>query len=295
MENLEFTGERLTTSVESIHGVIEHLHRYAIAQKITKNKVVLDIASGEGYGSFLLSKDATKVYGVDIDEKSINHAKDKYITSKNIEFHIGSTDAIPLKDQSIDVVVSFETIEHHDRHDLMMKEITRVLKKDGVLIISSPEKSIYSERDPNNLYHIKELNLVELKDLLNNNFKNVILFNQRFVVGSLIHLMDKGIQSKFNLFDGDYLSIENELNNDDFYNKPYFNLSICSNVDITNYIEVGVSFFNGVKVVNKEKNDSTILIKRYEKQYNDIINSESFRIGHAITKKINFIRKFWKK
>ena len=39
MENLEFTGERLTTSVESIHGVIEHLHRYAIAQKITKNKI----------------------------------------------------------------------------------------------------------------------------------------------------------------------------------------------------------------------------------------------------------------
>ena len=81
MENLEFTGERLTTSLSSIHGVIEHLHRYAIAQKITKNKVVLDIASGEGYGSFLLSKEATKVYGVDIDEKSLNHAKVKYASS----------------------------------------------------------------------------------------------------------------------------------------------------------------------------------------------------------------------
>ncbi len=102
-------------------------------------------------------------------------------SSINIEFNLGSTDAIPLEDGSVDVVVSFETIEHHDKHDLMMKEISRVLKKDGVLLISSPEKSIYSERDPNNPYHIKEITLVEFRDLLNKNFKNVKLFNQRFV------------------------------------------------------------------------------------------------------------------
>lgn len=292
MENLEFTGERLTTSLSSVHGVIEHLHRYAIAQKITKNKVVLDIASGEGYGSFLLSKEATKVYGVDIDEKSINHAKVKYASSINVEFSLGSTDAIPLQDESVDVVVSFETIEHHDKHDLMMKEINRVLKKDGFLLISSPEKSIYSERDPNNPYHIKEITLVEFRDLLNRNFKNVKLFNQRFVIGSLIHLIDQDSESRFNLFDGDYSHIKNELDDDDLYNKPYFNLALCSNEDNNDHIEVGVSFFNGVRVIKEE---ISILKERFEKRYNTILNTESFKLGNSIIKKINLVRRFCKK
>lgn len=292
MKNLEFTGERLTTGLESVHGVIEHLHRYALAQKITKDKVVLDIASGEGYGSFLLSKNATKVFGVDIDEKSINHAKVKYAFSKNIEFNVGSTDAIPLADKSVDVVISFETIEHHNKHDLMMKEVSRVLKTDGVLLISSPEKSIYSERDPNNPYHIKELILDDFRDLLKRNFKNVELFNQRFVIGSLIHLIDQDSMSKFNLFDGDYLHIKNELDDDDFYNKPYFNLALCSNANNIDSLEVGVSIFNGVRVVKEE---ISVMKERYEKKYNAILNTESFKFGNSIIKKINLVRKFWKK
>jgi SAM-dependent methyltransferase len=292
MKNLEFTGERLTTGIESVHGVIEHLHRYAIAQKITKDKVVLDIASGEGYGSFLLSKSATRVFGVDIDEKAINHAKVKYALSKNIEFNLGTTDAIPLEDKSVDVVISFETIEHHDKHDLMMKEISRVLKSDGVLLISSPEKSIYSERDSNNPYHIKELILDDFRDLLKRNFKNVELFNQRFVIGSLVHLIDKDLMSKFNLFDGDYLHIKNELNEDDFYNKPYFNLALCSNIINNEHLEVGASFFNGVRVIKEE---ISVIKAGYEKKYTTILNTESFKLGNSIIKKINLVRKFWKK
>lgn len=292
MKNLEFTGERMTTGLGSVHGVIEHLHRYAIAQKITKNKVVLDIASGEGYGSFLISKSATKVFGVDIDEKSINHAKIKYASSKNIDFSVGSTDAIPLEDRSVDVVISFETIEHHDKHDLMMKEVSRVLKADGILLISSPEKSIYSKRDPNNPYHIKELTLDEFSNLLKRNFKNVKLFNQRFVIGSLIHLIDQDYESKFNLFDGDYLQIKDKLDEDDFYNNSYFNLAICSNVNNNDYVEVGSSIFNGVRVVKEEINE---LKESYEKQYNNILHTESFKLGNSIIKKINSVINFFKK
>lgn len=295
MENLEWTGERLTTELESVHGVIEHLHRYAIAQKITKNKVILDIASGEGYGSFLLSKNSVKVYGVDIDEKSINHSKVKYAASKNIEFIVGSTDAIPLPDNSVDVVVSFETIEHHDKQDLMMQEITRVLKKEGVLLISSPEKSIYSERDPNNPFHIKELTLDEFSGLLNRYFKIVNLFNQRFVIGSLIHLTDKNLKTKFNLFDGNYLNINNELADDIFYNKAYFNLAICSNKNTEEHLVVGVSFFNGVNVVNNEINRFKSNIDSLNYKYKSILNSESFKFGNFIIKKIKIFRRIWEK
>lgn len=288
MKNLEWTGERLTTELGSVHGVIEHLHRYAVAQKIIKNKIVLDIASGEGYGSFLLSKNSLKVYGVDIDEKSILHAKQKYSDTLNLEYILGSTSAIPLPDNSVDVVVSFETIEHHDEHSLMIKEILRVLKKDGILLISSPEKSIYNQRDPNNPYHIKELSLLEFKELLNKNFTYTHFFNQRFVIGSLIHLIDENSRSKFNLFDGDYSNIINEIGEDDFYNKPYFNLAICSNSEIKETLEIGFSFFNGVSVLKRE-------LEEYKMKYEKILNSKSFKVGNAILKKISIFRKIWKR
>jgi hypothetical protein len=127
---------------------------------------------------------------------------------------------------------------------------------------------------------------------LKRNFKNVELFNQRFVIGSLIHLINQDPMSKFNLFDGHYSHIKNELDDDDFYNKPYFNLALCSNASNNNYLEVGASIFNGVRVVKEE---ISVMKERYEKKYNTILNTESFKFGNSIIKKINLLRKFWKK
>ncbi len=288
MKDLEWTGERLTTAIESDYGVIEHLHRYALAQKIINDKIVLDIASGEGYGSSLMGITAKKVYGIDIDKKSVTHAKNKYSNHHNVEFLIGSTDKIPLESNSVDVVVSFETIEHHDEHDLMMQEIKRVLKVDGILLISSPEKSIYSERDPYNPFHIKELTLEDFEVLLNKYFKYNYLMQQRFVIGSFIHLIDIDKESKFNLFDGNYKKIESKLNEYDFFNKPYFNMAICSNSDVNDYSKIGCSLFNGVEVVTKK-------IQNLQISKDEILNTNSYKLGNYILKRFKFVKKIWKK
>ncbi len=134
----KWTGERLETFVLN-ETTVEHLHRYGIVMPFIEDKTVLDIACGEGYGSKLLSSKALKVIGVDIDLETIEKASKKY-GSSNLTFIQGSADKIPVKDGSIDTVVSFETIEHHDKHNEMMNEIKRVLKPGGILIISSPEK-----------------------------------------------------------------------------------------------------------------------------------------------------------
>ncbi len=104
-------------------------------------------------------------------------------------------------------------------------------------------------------------------------------------------MIDQDSESKFNLFDGDYSHIKNDLVDDDFYNKPYFNLALCSNEDNNEHREVGVSFFNGVIVVKEE---ISTLKERFEKRYNTILNTESFKLGNSIIKKINLVRKFWK-
>lgn len=295
MSHLEWTGERLTTALENYQGVFEHLHRYAIVQDVVANKKILDIASGEGYGSALLSKYANFVTGVDIDSNSIKHASKKYQKAENLNFIVGSTDCIPLADHSVDIVVSFETLEHHDKHDLMMTEINRVLVKGGTLVISSPEKSIYSEREANNPFHVKELALTDFELLLKKFFKNVKIFEQRFIVGSFIDSLDKSNFGNLKFYSGNYENINSDLEDHIHYNKPYFNIAVCSNSEIDDTINtIGTSLFDGVNAVKREIADAKQIAEFYKAECLTIRNSKSFRIGHFITKKINYFLKFWK-
>jgi len=183
--DLEWTGERYIPGIQG-DVAVEHLHRYALARELVHGKDVLDIACGEGYGSNLLIETAQSVIGVDAAEDAIAHARQTYVRS-GLQFEVGRCDAIPLKSNSVDVVVSFETIEHHDRHDEMMAEISRVLRADGVLIVSSPDKYEYSDvPGTTNSFHVKELYLGQLLALLQGKFRNIAVYGQRIQYGSTI-------------------------------------------------------------------------------------------------------------
>ena len=183
LETMEFTGERFVPE-EDGNIVLEHLHRYLQASEIVAGKTVLDIASGEGYGSAMLAQKAVSVIGVDISEEAIRHAKNRYIKD-NLEFRVGSCAAIPLPDACVDMIVSFETIEHHDQHEKMMEEFKRVLRPGGLILISSPDKYHYSIAPTySNPYHVKELFEAEFKQLIGSYFKNVVYFGQRITYGS---------------------------------------------------------------------------------------------------------------
>jgi glycosyltransferase involved in cell wall biosynthesis/ubiquinone/menaquinone biosynthesis C-methylase UbiE len=201
---MEFTGERF---VPEVHGNIEleHLHRYLLACKVATGKVVLDIASGEGYGSAMLAKVAHQVIGVDISQEAVTHAQAKY-QAPNIEFRIGSCSAIPLENNSVDVIVSFETIEHHDEHDAMMQEIKRVLRPSGVLVISSPDKFEFTSAfGSTNAHHVKELYREEFTKLLEEYFKNHIIYGQKVIYGSAI-FREKGFSEVESFELGDHSS-----------------------------------------------------------------------------------------
>lgn len=186
MDNtLEFTGERF---VPEVHGSIalEHLHRYLAAKALVSGKAVLDIACGEGYGSAMLAETAAGVTGVEIDEAVIDHARQRY-DQANLSFAYGTCAAIPMASDTVDVVVSFETIEHHDDHQAMMQEVKRVLRPDGVLVISSPDKAEYSDKPGfDNPYHAKELYASEFQALLADYFQHQAAYGQRVLYGSAL-------------------------------------------------------------------------------------------------------------
>ena len=185
VNELPWTGERL---VPTCRGQIlyEHLHRYAVAVTLAHGKRVLDIACGEGYGSNLLAAAGAEVIGIDIAPDVIAHAKRAY-PRQNLIFREGSCLNIPVDDKSIDLVVSFETIEHLDDHEQFLREIKRVLSDSGALIISSPDKREYTDRIGNkNRFHKLELNHEDFYSLLKKHFKNCRIAKQRLVVGSWI-------------------------------------------------------------------------------------------------------------
>lgn len=258
MEDLPWTGERLVTYVEN-YIMIEHLHRYSIIMELVRDKVVLDIASGEGYGSNLISNVATFTYGVDIDEESIKHANTKY-QKKNLSYKHGAADQIPLEDASVDIVVSFETLEHHDKHEEMMSEIKRVLKPGGVLVMSTPEKVI----PENNHFHVKELTNIEFKHLISRYFKNQSFYFQRIVMGSLIVPQEKEF-TLFSYHGGTY----DEVSRHDNMKDAIYNICIASDTSLPT---IGSSYFEGEKILI----DS--LLKPYQ-------NSRLYRLSNWIKKK----------
>jgi SAM-dependent methyltransferase len=183
---MQFTGERY---VPEIGGQIayEHVHRYAITKRFCSGKRVLDIASGEGYGAALLARTAAHVTGVDADERAIEHSRQAYYAA-NVRFLVGSVTDIPLADSSVDVVASFETIEHVEEHERMLDEIRRVLAPGGVLIMSSPNKLVYSDESQYvNPFHVRELYFAQFRDLLASRFRHVSLYGQRLTAASLVH------------------------------------------------------------------------------------------------------------
>ena len=167
---------------------LEHLHRYRIAQSYCRGKVVLDAACGSGYGTAILAEVASHVYGIDISEDAVKLCK-KTFRKKNISFQTASIGELPWPDHFFDVIVSFETIEHVSKsiQKKFISEIRRLLKPDGTLVISSPDKQYYTiERNKKNPYHIAEFFRKDFFKLIDSKFKYCQKADQKIFLCSLV-------------------------------------------------------------------------------------------------------------
>ena len=179
MNDLPFTGERFIPGTPGEIWV-EHWHRYHSAARWCEGKRVLDVACGEGYGAALLARHASHVTGVDISAQAVEHAKKRYATLANAHFMCASCTSLPLDEASVDVAVTFETLEHIAEQADFLAELARVLKPDGVLILSCPNKLEYSDkRGFANEFHVKELYRDELASRVGAHFGELAWYGQR--------------------------------------------------------------------------------------------------------------------
>ena len=180
--------ERFSEDIQDFFLAHEHAHRYWWASQFACGKRVVDVACGAGYGSAILGKYASHVIGIDIDPDAVSHARATYARD-NVEFRTGDCASFSVE-EPVDLLVSFETIEHvdEDAQRSFLASIRAALKPDGVVIISTPEKEQYVGVD--NIYHKHELTLEEFRDLLAGQFKYVELYGQRLAPASWITTLE---------------------------------------------------------------------------------------------------------
>jgi len=165
-----------------------HLARYRYACAFVRGKDVLDLACGTGYGSFMLAEaGARSVLGIDLSEEAISHAIAKY-SAPSLRYTRGNAQALDsLPSSSIDIVVSFETIEHLPEPSKYALEVWRVLRDEGLYIVSTPDRRLSSpryplRRRPDNPWHLHEFTGPDFQAfLVGAGFEVVDVHGQAFV------------------------------------------------------------------------------------------------------------------
>lgn len=176
----EFTGERVVPGQVNDDLWNEHISRYAFAARFAAGRDVLDVGCGAGYGSAELSRTARRVTGVDLAAGAIEYARANY-KLPNLQFIQGSATLIPVQTVSADLVIAFEVIEHLRDWPRLLAEASRVLKDDGLFIVSTPNLLYYAQTRATqgpNPFHEHEFEFEEFKAALAETFPHVDVFLQ---------------------------------------------------------------------------------------------------------------------
>ena len=178
---MEFTGERVVPGKVDSDLLNEHLCRYHFARPLVEGSYALDVGCGTGYGAAVLARSARRVLALDLSAESVAFAKESY-RAPNIDFLISDCRQIPLGSGTVDVAVCFEVIEHLAEQKTLLEEIRRVLRSDGLLVISTPNRIYYTEeRKETNPFHVREFDFNEFLAFLKGSFAQVGMAFQNHV------------------------------------------------------------------------------------------------------------------
>ena len=152
---------------------IRILTPYVFTHRIVKDKSVLDIGCGLGHGTWLfVVNDAEQVITIDLDKTKTLQVHGFCSKFKNCSTLVMDAQKLGFKDRSIQVVTCFEVIEHILKPDLLLSEIKRILKPDGVLFLTTPNraKRLLPFQRPWNREHLREYTSRTFRKSLQNHF-----------------------------------------------------------------------------------------------------------------------------
>jgi ubiquinone/menaquinone biosynthesis C-methylase UbiE len=159
----------------------DHLSRYFFAARYASGKRVLDVGTGPGYGASILKHaGATCVQAIDIDPATVAQAE-RAFSAEGISFVVDDSEKLQSVTAPVDLVCSFENIEHLRHPEQFLRSAARVLSAEGCLIVSTPDRSHtppFVNGRPANPHHTMEWYAEEFKALLSHYFGVVEMYSQ---------------------------------------------------------------------------------------------------------------------
>lgn len=164
------TAERVSQNDPSDNYVFQRsLLAYVEAAKLVSDDV-LELGTGSGYGVEIIAPKSKRFVTVDKHKTEAVINMDKKISGQVEFLKMRVPPFTNIPDNSFDYVITFQVIEHIKKDKDFVNEIYRVLKNDGELIVTTPNRKMSLSRNP---WHIREYTVCELESLLLSRFQRV--------------------------------------------------------------------------------------------------------------------------
>ncbi len=185
----EFTGERVVPGQVNVDLWNEHMARYLFALRFAGGARALDLGCGTGYGTAALAQVAHETVGVDVAEDAIAYARRNFPLA-NVRFEQQSAVATEEPDASFNLITAFEIIEHLADWPALIAEARRLLRNDGLFLVSTPNVGYYAESRGEtgpNPFHVHEFSCEEFLQALQAHFPHVQMLLQNRVEAFAFH------------------------------------------------------------------------------------------------------------
>ena len=176
-------GERVNPDFPG-ENFINHRKVYLFFSQLVSNKIVLDVGCGTGYGTAIFAEHAAQAIGIDNSNSAISFAKRRY---PKADFVRMNAQQLRFPDAAFDLIFSSENFEHLPDQASHLRELRRVLKRDGLCFIATPNPEAFAGNKPNP-WHTKENTYQELTELFRPVFKDFVI-----VENSLSGKLDRGL------------------------------------------------------------------------------------------------------
>lgn len=196
VRSADYHWQQLNRNIFRFNAYVAARYKQVVKLIPIKAKRILDIGCGDGVLLSLIKRG--RLYGVDLDQKSLDYAA----TRVKAQLEKAPAEKLPFKNNYFDTVVATEIIEHLSHPKQMLTETRRVLKPDGRLIITTPVKQPVGLTDK---LHHQEFSPDELKTFVGQYFRQVKIITSHPQWLKKLYCLSLGRFGKYHLDVGRWL------------------------------------------------------------------------------------------